>query len=105
MLTREEINKALTDNFEDVLDLEDLQWDNKKNGLTTEDGIVIKHVEQVGGEGEGDHYHIVTSLTKDNKTTLIKHVGFYSSYVGVEFDGLDSFDIVEKKEKTITVYE
>ena len=105
MLTREEILKTLTDNFKEVLDLEDLQWGHKKNGLTTEDGIVIKCVEQVGGEGEGDHYHIVTSLTKDNKTTLIKHVGFYSSYVGVEFDGLDSFDIVEKKEKTITVYE
>ena len=105
MLTREEINKALTDNFEDVLDLEDLQWGNEKNGITTEEGILIQLLEQVGGEGEGDYYHIVTSLTKDNKTTLIKHVGFYSSYVGVEFDGLDSYDIVQKKEKTITVYE
>ena len=105
MLTREEINKVLTDNFKNVTNLEDLRWGNKKSGLTTEDGIVIKHVEQVGGEGEGDHYHIVTSLTKDNKTTLIKHVGYYSSYNGVEFDGLDSYDIVEKKEKTITVYE
>ena len=85
--------------------LEVLQWSHNKNGLTTQDGIVIKHVEQVGGEGEGDHCHIVTSLTKDNETTLIKHVGFYSSYVGVEFDGLDSYNIVQKKEKTITVYE
>ena len=105
MLTREEINKVLTDNFKNVNTLESLGWGSKKNGITTKDGILIQQVEQVGGEGEGDHYHIVTSLTKDNKTTLIKHVGFYSSYVGVEFDGLDSFDIVEKKEKTITVYE
>ena len=104
MLTREEILKALIDNFKNVDALDNLGWKHKA-GITTKDGILIQQVEQVGGEGEGDHYHIVTSLTKDNKTTLIKHVGYYSSYIGVEFDGLDSYDIVEKKEKTITVYE
>ena len=104
MLTREEILKTLTDNFKNVDALDNLGWKHKA-GITAKDGILIQQVEQVGGEGEGDHYHIVTSLTKDNKTTLIKHVGFYSSYIGVEFDGLDSLDIVEKKEKTITVYE
>lgn len=58
-------------------------------------------VETVGGEGEGEHYHIIAKLT-DKSTGESAHVrisGCYNSYDGVDWYGYqDTISIVEQKE-------
>ena len=69
------------------------------------DNYTIKLAEQVGGEGEGDHYHIVLSI-RDNNTdemTYAKFDGYYNSWDGSEMD--DEPYLVQPKQKTITVFE
>lgn len=62
----------------------------------------IEEVELVGGEGEGDNYHIVIHLTKPD--IYLRADAFYASHYGVD-DWDEDWSVVEKKEKTITVYE
>lgn len=59
----------------------------------------VKLVENVGGEGEGDHRHLVFLI--DGK--YYKKTGYYASYEGTSWDGY--FAEVEPVEKTVTVYE
>lgn len=61
-----------------------------------------EEVEQVGGEGQGDHWHSVKYF-KDHDVYIMT-IGRYSSYEGTEFyDGYGKQ--VFPKQKTITVYE
>jgi hypothetical protein len=63
----------------------------------------IKEVEQVGGEGEGDHWHSVKYFVEHDIYIYVK--GWYSSYNGTDFyDGWDCCSEVRPQEKTITVY-
>ena len=62
----------------------------------------IVHTEQVGGEGEGDHWHQVWYF-KDHDV-YIKITGNYSSYHGTDF--YDGYGVeVKPVAKTITVFE
>lgn len=62
----------------------------------------VENVEQVGGEGEGDHWHQVWYF-KDHDV-YIKITGDYSSYNGTDFyNGYGSE--VKPVEKTITVFQ
>lgn len=67
---------------------------------------LLENQEQVGGEGEGDHYHIVFSITnKDtSEKVFMKIDGYYSSWEGTDFYGNEPY-LVEPKNKTIVVYE
>ena len=56
-------------------------------------------VEDFGGEGLGDHAHVVIRV--DDK--LFKIDGYYSSYDGTDWD--TEWYEVKPAEKTITVYE
>lgn len=60
-----------------------------------------EEVDQVGGEGEGDHWHSVKYFKDHN--VYIKTTGYYSSYSGADFyDGYGKE--VSPKEETIIVY-
>jgi hypothetical protein len=65
----------------------------------------VEVIENVGGEGEGDHRHLVFHLTAaDGDCQYFKLDGYYSSYGGTEWDSSDIYE-VRPKQKTITVYE
>lgn len=68
----------------------------------TEAGIDVEHVDNHGGEGEGEDYWSVYRFTKGDDTVYVKFQGWYASYVGSEFN---EWFFVEPKQKTITVYE
>lgn len=61
----------------------------------------IKEIEQVGGEGKGEHWYSVKYFPEHD--VYIKIVGIYTSYSGTEFDDY-GFE-VKPKTKIITVYE
>ena len=69
------------------------------------DEYKIKCVEHFGGEGEGDKYWAVFSVTntKTNKVEYWKIPGWYASYQGGEYTFSSMFR-VEQVEKTITVW-
>jgi len=60
-------------------------------------------VEQVGGEGSGDHWHSVKYIKELDM--YIKVTGYYASYDGTSFNGWEDAEEVKPQEKTITVYE
>lgn len=63
-------------------------------------GILVEVIEQVGGEGEGEHAHTIFKIGEE----YWKCDYSYYSYHGFEFD--DAMMVkVEPKEKTIIVYE
>lgn len=48
-------------------------------------GIVYKHEDNHGGEGEGEDYWSVYSFTKGGETVYIQFQGWYASYNGSDF--------------------
>lgn len=65
----------------------------------------LQVIDTTGGEGQGDHAHIVFKLTEDDFTVRYYKVdGYYSSYDGVDWDGSDLYEVTPR-ERTITVYE
>lgn len=80
-------------------------WGEEVTELDVEDFGHIEVVETTGGEGQGDHAHIVFKLTDvDGNESFYKVDGYYSSYDGVDWDGSDLYSVTPR-EKTITVYE
>lgn len=61
----------------------------------------INHVDQYGGEGQGDDYWVVAYFEKYDAYVRID--GYYASYDGGYLDGEPR--LVTPKQKTITVYE
>ena len=63
------------------------------------DDYIVKQEENFGGEGEGDNFWQVYSLTNtnDGNKKYIRFDGWYASHYGHEFNG-DNFDIVVPKE-------
>lgn len=59
----------------------------------------IQLIEFVGGAGLGDHTHLVWQIGD----RLIRKDGYYGSYDGFHFDG--RMYEVQRREKTVTVYE
>jgi len=85
---------------ESKVDIDDFAWENydhEELGLGE-----IEEIEQVGGEGEGDHWHSV-KLFKDHDVYL-KVVGYYASHDGTSFYG-DCIHEVKPVERTVTFYE
>lgn len=70
----------------------------------------LRLVEQVGGEGEGDHYHLVFEVIldqvdfKSNVPVFFKIDGFYSSYDGVDFDEAELYR-AEPRNKVVVEYD
>ena len=65
------------------------------------DGEVVNFnvIEQVGGEGQGDHMHVVFQVGDQ----LFKKSGYHVSHDGSYWDG--PLEEVRPVEKTVTVYE
>lgn len=97
MITREEILAALNE-FNRVNDLD--PWNIEEDRIYA-GGLKLINEEQVGGEGQGEHYHLVTKVSRDDDVVYIKHDGYYDSWNGREFDGMDSFKIVEPYMKQV----
>lgn len=72
------------------------------NGELTSLGWSLKYVDNYGGEGYGDLYWYVFTVTDGNTTRHVKVDGAYASYYGGEYD---KWFEVFPKEKVITVWE
>lgn len=72
-------------------------------GMTnTVDGLTAKVEAEYGGEGKGDKYWMVVSLSDGETTRYFRKDGWYASYDGGSLDG-DTYE-VSPQEKVITVY-
>lgn len=64
----------------------------------------VELIEEVGGEGEGDHMHIILRVTfPDGAANLYKKNGRWVSYDGPYWEDGDFFE-VEPVQQTVTVY-
>lgn len=59
--------------------------------------LVFKELERHGGEGLGEDYYVVFSVTYMNETTNYKVNGWYASYNGYEFDDLEPYEVEYKE--------
>lgn len=73
------------------------------NETYTLDGLTAKREADYGGEGQGDQYWVVVSISDGLTTRYFKRNGWYASYNGGYLDG--PTEEVKPKQKTITVYE
>jgi hypothetical protein len=63
---------------------------------------IIEIVDQVGGEGEGDHWHSVFKVSEHYKPDRYFYIpGYYASYNGTDIEWDDIYE-VEPYEKTVT---
>jgi len=70
----------------------------------TVNGAIITLVEEVGGEGEGDHKHLVFRVDRAGQTQWFKRTGHYTSYEGTDWDEGDLTEVTPR-ERTVIVYE
>lgn len=97
-LSEEDGWEALSDNSS--------AWQEAKyeGGEDTFEGLTAKVASQYGGEGLGDQYWMVVSLSDGETTRYFRKDGYYSSYGdGGNLDG-DTYE-VHPTEKVITVFE
>lgn len=85
-------------NYSAISELE--TWENNGNGVETSLGL-LKEIDDYGGEGKGDEYWKVYSLTQGRVTRTFKLDGYWQSYSGGEYD---EFYEVTPEPKTITVW-
>lgn len=64
------------------------------------DGFKVKIEEEVGGEGQGEHTHIVFKISDKENSMFVKLNGYYDSYEGTEWD-YNSLSEVISYEKTV----
>lgn len=94
-----------------ALDVDSLDFDNAsawswikyEGGKGTRDGLTAERVAEYGGEGEGDRYWVVVSITDGLTTRHFRKNGWYASYSGGYLDG--DTEEVTPREKLVTVYE
>jgi hypothetical protein len=104
-------SEVLPDSERSDFILEDEVWDNLttwqwvkyEGGTGTRDGLTAERVAEYGGEGDGDQYWVVISITDGLTTRHFRKNGWYASYDGGYLDG-DTSE-VKAKEKTIVVFE
>lgn len=68
------------------------------------EGHTFTREEQYGGEGKGDEYWVVFSVSKDDEKRFYKIPGWYSSGYGSELEPYNTFE-VKPEQKTIIVWE
>lgn len=89
-------------------DFDELGWSEilyDISGATVEvNDFVVKGLEHVGGEGEGDHMHFVFSVTDGKGTRYFRRNGYWVSYDGPYWDDDDFYEVTPKT-RTVTYYE
>lgn len=111
LLTPEAVTAAVKavvaeDEYADDYDGESLIWDWLEEATWNDHEVEtsvgnIKRVESVGGEGQGDHQHLVIQTIATGQYFRVD--GWYTSYDGGEYDG-DLYE-VQKVERLVTFYE
>lgn len=103
------LHSEFSSKYEDdpfTMDTDRVWQEFKHEGSTkpvTYDGFSANVVAEFGGEGEGDQYWMVISVSDGETTRYFRRDGWYASYDGGYLDG-DTYE-VKPAEKTITVYE
>lgn len=65
------------------------------------DGALVKVVDSYGGEGQGDEFWVVVSVSKEGEVTrYVKNVGWYASYDGGYFDSTKGTEVFPFKKVT-----
>jgi hypothetical protein len=96
---------------DDVLNVDSLDFDNAsawswikyEGGKGTRNGLTAERVAEYGGEGDGDQYWVVISISDGLTTRHFRKDGYYASYDGGYLDG-DTSE-VKPVEKLVTFYE
>jgi len=105
-MTGQELKELLKTN-EQFVGGDEFMWDDYDVNAYPEDVRELvgeaETAEHFGGEGQGDTYYTVVKFPKHG--VYLKFNGWYSSYDGADFNGWDDVEIVEPKERLITVYE
>lgn len=121
--TIDDLNRAITKQYDEEFDgdfeyyddagsaewhglEEDIYSFRKDQDVTAElEGIgTVRLIESEGGEGQGDNYSLVISVTDaDGGVRLFERLGWYASYDGGHYEGPTVE--VQAVERTITVYE
>ena len=78
-------------------------WFRKNDAITTDKGVIRLEKAIGGDEGEGSYVQRVLSITKDDHTDYFACEGYYSSWMGIDWEGF-SFTKVAPREKTIIEY-
>jgi hypothetical protein len=81
-------------------------WDEfmyEISGPYTLEGYTAKVEATYGGEGKGDEYWVVISITDGTVTRYFRKDGWYASYTGGELDG-DTREVTPQ-ERTVVFYE
>lgn len=72
--------------------------------MLSENGYAIKLEDSYGGEGKGDEYWSVFSVTHSGETKYFKIDGWYASYDGASMTG-GIYDFFEVKKVPVQTYE
>jgi hypothetical protein len=96
------INNFFQSEMSDVYD-SNYDSDETKSFLNelSENKISFKHMDNHGGEGEGEDYWSVYKFISGTDEVFVKFSGWYQSYNGSEFD---EFFFVTPKEVMVTQY-
>lgn len=104
-----EVYDSVTEDYIPVTELQSFDTDSiwqslhGEGGSGTRDGWTGKVVSSYGGEGEGDQYWMVVSVSDGETTRYFRKDGWYASYDGGYLDG-ETYEVAPK-EKLVTYYE
>lgn len=68
----------------------------------THGDLTFKQIEDVGGEGEGDHCHFVYLVTRGKDKVHFKVDGWHNSHEGCNYEQPEDIVLVEPYEKKVT---
>ncbi len=103
--TAENVKKFVGENDLDEPLSDECSYGEYKDGVKFPNGWLGKNVHcEGGGEGDGEEYWIVFSLTKDNVIKYFRVDGWYQSYNGGELEWSNMFE-AKPVQKTYTDYD
>jgi hypothetical protein len=76
-------------------------YDDVELHKKTYGGLHFELIEDVGGEGQGDHCHLVYLVTKDEDSVYFKIDGWHNSFDGCNYDSSSDLEIVEPYMKEV----
>lgn len=101
---------SLKDDYDiedDNFDIEDcwkeVKYEASREQPVTVNGFTAKVEAEYGGEGQGEQFWVVVSISDGETTRYFRKDGWYASYDGGYLDG-DTSEVVPR-EKTIVIYE